>query len=214
METKLEEMAMVRGVNKKFLLCLMLFIFIIVRISFMILSGVNQYEIIKRAKDMTYVKWTPPEDMSMWKSDEGFKKGIVYEGIPYTWSTNQVRSSREFLQKLNNGNKLEFTEGNCTGPNYGNDCSGFVSAVWGIPRCTTRNIEKYTKNIALNDLKPGDALITDGHIMLFSNWNNEKHTSLAVYEQTPPKARMQTYSISYLNSKKYKAIRLKVCLGV
>jgi hypothetical protein len=199
----------VKNIYKKFLLCLILFIFISARCCYIILSIVQQNRIIERARGMIYVRWTPPEDIHMWNSDKEFEKGIMYEGIPYTQSTNQVRDSKEFLQELNNKSSIEFTENNCIGPNYGNDCSGFVSAVWGIPRCTTHDIEKYTKRIDFNDLKPGDALLTDEHIMLFSNWNNEKHNSLTVYEQTPPKARMQIYSISYLNSKNYKAIRLK-----
>jgi hypothetical protein len=199
----------VRNIYKKLLLPVIIFIFVISRICSIFIFNVRQNEIIKRAKDMTYVKWIPPEDIVMWNSNEKFQKGKRYEGIPYTWSTNQVRSSKEFLQDLNSKNKLEYMESNYIEPNYGNDCSGFVSAAWNIPRCTTYTIKKYAKNIGFEELKPGDALLSEFHIMLFSNWNNTNHSSLTVYEQTPPKARIQIYTVSYLKSKKYQPIRLK-----
>lgn len=198
-----------RNIYIKLLLTLIIFIFIISRICSIFTFNVRQNEIIKRAKDMTYIKWSPPEDIVMWNSNEKFQKYKPYEGIPYTCSTNQVRSSKEFLQDLNSKNMLEYMESNCIEPNYGNDCSGFVSAAWNIPRCTTFTIKKYAKNIAFEELKPGDALLAYNHIMLFSNWNNKNHSSLTVYEQTPPKARIQIYSVSYLKSKKYQPIRLK-----
>lgn len=194
---------------KKVLLGSILFVALISGVCSFILSSVQQNRFISRAKDMTYVKWTPPETIPVWNSDKKFDKGMVYEGIPYTCSINQMRSAKEFLQKLNSSNSLALTENSWTGPNYGNDCSGFVSAVWDIPRCTTHDIEKYTKRINFNDLRPGDALLTDEHIMLFSNWNDVKHTKLTVYEQTPPKARIQIYLTSYLKSKGYQAIRLR-----
>ncbi|WP_185652883.1 hypothetical protein [Clostridium sp. DJ247] len=174
----------------------------------MILGNLQQDKIIHRAKDMVYLKWTPNRDIPMWNSQEKFKKGITYEGIPYTWSANQVRNSKEFLKNLSNNN-LQGIEDKYLEPNYGNDCSGFVSAAWNIPRCTTHNIQKYTKEIDFKQLRPGDALLAEEHIMLFSNWNDTNHTKLTVYEQTPPKARMTTYSISYLHSENYRAVRLK-----
>lgn len=198
-----------RNMYKKLFLSVVIFIIVIARICSIIVSNVQENNIIKRARDMTYVKWMPPQDISMWNSNEKFQKGRIYEGIPYTWSTNQVRSSKEFLKELSSKNSLEFIENNCEGPNYGNDCSGFVSAAWNIPRCTTRDIEKYTKHISFEQLKPGDALLTDDHIILFSNWNEVNHSSLTAYEQTPPKARMHTFLVTYLKSKNYQPIRLK-----
>lgn len=198
-----------RNKYKKLFICLVLFMFVILRLCSILLSNIQQNKIIKRAKDMVYVKWIPSEDIPFWNSNNKFQKGKVYEGIPYTWSINQMRNSKEFLQKINSNNNIEFVDYKAIGPNYGNDCSGFVSAVWDIPRCTTHNIEKYTKSIDFKELKPGDALLTDEHIMLFSNWYDKKHSKITVYEQTPPKATMNTYSIEYLKSKKYHPIRLK-----
>jgi len=199
----------VKNIYKKLFLSLILFIFIISRVYSIIALNIQQNKIIKRARDMVCVKWTSPQDMSMWNSNEKFQKGKIYEGIPYTMSTNQVRNPKEFLKEISGKNSLEFIGNNCEGPNYGNDCSGFVSAAWNIPRCTTRDIERYTKHISFEQLKPGDALLTDDHIILFLNWNEVNHSSLTVFEQTPPKARMKTYSVTYLKSKNYQPIRLK-----
>lgn len=187
----------------------MILIILIIFISISVPIAYKRHRIINRAKDMVSLKWKAPMDMPIWNSKDKFKKGVTYKGIPYTWSSNQVRNSKEFTYDIKHKNDLIYEKDDRTGPNYGNDCSGFVSAVWDIPRCTTHNIENYTKAITYEKLKMGDALLTDEHIMLFLKWNDKNHTELTVYEQTPPMVRIHTYSVSYLESQKYKPIRLK-----
>ena len=100
----------------------------------------------------------------------------------------QVSSVNDFLSKINNSKKL-----------YGNDCSGFVSAAWGISRQTTLTLFNAVKNgskidgktvseISWNDLRSGDALLIDngkgeGHIMLYINPDIKDGDKLNVYEQ-------------------------------
>jgi hypothetical protein len=100
----------------------------------------------------------------------------------------QVSSVENFLSKISNSKIL-----------YGNDCSGFVSAAWGISRQTTLTLFNAVKNddkiqgknvsqISWNDLEPGDALLIDngkgdGHIMLYINSDGKNRDKLNVYEQ-------------------------------
>ncbi|MDR1513500.1 MAG: peptidoglycan-binding protein [Propionibacteriaceae bacterium] len=69
---------------------------------------------------------------------------------------------------------------------YRQDCSGFVSMAWrmGDSHTTGQSITASAgwnaKKIAWDNLKPGDALIHDGHIMLFTGWANSAKTSVKV----------------------------------
>lgn len=106
---------------------------------------------------------------------------------------------------------------------YRPDCSGFVSAVWGLPAPgnTTYSFaggpwdDGASYVIPFDDLLPGDALnfpgdfnAGTGHIRLFGGWLNDAHTRLWTYEEstcgTP--AYYAEYNRSDFNS--YVAIRL------
>jgi VCBS repeat protein len=64
------------------------------------------------------------------------------------------------------------------GHDYRPDCSGFVAMVWHMPKksdgwdLNTDDFHATTQvsDVALNDLKAGDAILTDGHIELFDKW--------------------------------------------
>jgi hypothetical protein len=100
----------------------------------------------------------------------------------------QATSAKEFLKKIKDSSEL-----------YGNDCSGYVSAAWGISRQTTltlynavENKEKidgrYIKKISWDDIKPADALLLDdgkgkGHVMLYVETNENNKDELIIYEQ-------------------------------
>ena len=78
----------------------------------------------------------------------------------------------------------------------GLDCSAFVSQAWGISRHTTDSLSSVAQPIAKDELQAGDALnLTtgkdpggDGHVRLFDRWANPEHTSMYVYEETPPRS--------------------------
>lgn len=177
-------------------------------------------ESLNKAKAMTEVKWTPKRNMVDKSCSYTFIKGKEYQGVPYSMDPYQVKSPSDFLNKINNSKGL-----------YGNDCSGLVSAAWGIKRQTTLTLydevkskkgKKFVSQISWDDLKPADALLLDngrgkGHIMLYIDSDKKNSDNLNVYEQniptvTPyepiPVARKDVRSKSKLMKKGYIPIRL------
>jgi len=144
--------------------------------------------VLDRAQAMVEVKWTPKYNMRNKDGAYTFVKGKTYNGIPYSMDSYQVRAASEFLFKISNSQTL-----------YGNDCSGFVSAAWGISRQTTfsfyeavnhgKKIDgKSVGEISWNDLKPGDAILHDdgkgkGHIVLYIGTDSKDSDKMYVYEQ-------------------------------
>ena len=87
----------------------------------------------------------------------------------------------------------------------GFDCSGYVSAVWRIPRRTTDTIGDYVRTISKDELLPGDALNyplpgKTGHIRLFDKWATTDRALVWVYEATEPEVmhRVVPYDPRYL----------------
>lgn len=185
-------------------------------------SNASRMDILNRAKAMTEVEWTPSYNLTDKYCNYVFIKGKTYHGIPYSMDSFQATSKDSFLSKITGSKTL-----------YGNDCSGFVSAAWGIKRQTTLSLYeavKYGKkvdnrivtSIAWEDLKPGDALLLDngkgkGHIMLFIDIDDTNKDKINVYEQniittspygSMPVARKEIHSISSLKKEGYIPIRL------
>lgn len=179
-------------------------------------------ETLKRAEAMISVKWTPSCNLVCSKASYTFIKGKTYYGIPYSMDFYQIRTPEDFLSKIKKSNII-----------YGNDCSGFVSAAWGISRQTTYTLYnamisktkidgKTIKQISWNDLKPGDALLLnkangEGHIMLYLSCDAKNKDTLTVYEQNIqtsipyepiPVARKDERSKNSLISQGYVPIRL------
>jgi hypothetical protein len=73
---------------------------------------------------------------------------------------------------------------------YRSDCSGFVSWSWGLPppgRSTSALAPFDTEVstvIAVADLAPGDALNTDGHVMLWGGWVDEVAGTARILEES------------------------------
>jgi len=186
------------------------------------MSDALREEVLNRANAMTEVKWTPKYNLIDKKSAYTFIKGKTYCGVPYSMGTYQVTSPNDFLTKINNSKTL-----------YGNDCSGFVSAAWGISRQTTLSLYNAVKDgikidgksvckISWDDLRAADALLLDngkgkGHIMLYIDADKKNSDDLNVYEQdistvVPyepiPVARRDVRSKSNLIKEGYIPIRL------
>ncbi|MFJ9519390.1 hypothetical protein ACIRPK_14095 [Kitasatospora sp. NPDC101801] len=84
--------------------------------------------------------------------------------------------------------KLGYSQGAIT-DGYRVDCSGFVSAAWGIPPGSYGGLNtdalmtsKYSYEISKKDLQPGDALINGDHTILFGGWANAEHTKYIAIE--------------------------------
>jgi hypothetical protein len=67
---------------------------------------------------------------------------------------------------------------------YRRDCSGMVSMAWGLDRSyTTATIASKAKRIPIGDLRPGDAVLTKGHITLFESWKDRRSRTYVALEQ-------------------------------
>ena len=74
---------------------------------------------------------------------------------------------------------------------YRSDCSGFISYMWDIPltdkgglaSLRTADWFKYSKPIAKNELRSGDAILLPGkHVIMFDKWANKEHDSYWAYQ--------------------------------
>jgi len=69
---------------------------------------------------------------------------------------------------------------------YRDDCSGSVSAAWGLakPGTNTYGLMKssVSHQITKDQLQPGDALIADSHVVLFGGWADSSHTQYYALE--------------------------------
>lgn len=97
---------------------------------------------------------------------------------------------------------------------YRTDCSGFVSMCWdtGTSHTTSTYASGGGGTQALgswDDLVAGDALVKRGHIMLFTGWSDDAHSSVCALEQSSTANDMQfrARSVSSLRGQGYKPIR-------
>lgn len=68
---------------------------------------------------------------------------------------------------------------------YRRDCSGFVSMAWRTGRSySSRTIHRVSHPISYKKAKPGDAVLTRGHVAIFAGWKNKKAKTFYAYEET------------------------------
>ena len=96
---------------------------------------------------------------------------------------------------------------------YRTDCSGFVSMCWELGTSTTTAVlfraNQYASDLgSWDDLLPADALVRNGHTVLFLGWEPDK-SGVCVLEQASTKSGMQfrVRSVSSLKSQNFKPIR-------
>lgn len=89
--------------------------------------------------------------------------------MPYCWGGNDTTTS--FQAGINAGGRVGNTSsanGYWLSGTYGQDCSGFVGRCWGqSSKYSTYTISQISYEISVNDLKKGDALNSNNHIILF-----------------------------------------------
>lgn len=78
---------------------------------------------------------------------------------------------------------------------YREDCSGLVSAAWGLsaPGLTTYTLPTVAQPIAKEELASGDVLNNrdgdgnpyDAHVVIFDSWSDSTHTRYNAYEENP-----------------------------
>lgn len=142
----------------------------------------GQQNIVKRARQMTQIKWTPKGDILGWAGGLTYRTGVTYKGLPYgqpvyadyvPWETSLVG----FLEAVNDPNSLMYTSYssyNERAPYYSIDCSAFVSWAWGLgSRQTTSSIANYATAISTTsytDAQVGDCLnLAGSHVVLITD---------------------------------------------
>lgn len=68
---------------------------------------------------------------------------------------------------------------------YRRDCSGLVSMSWKLrTSLTSRTISSVGRRISFSSLKPGDAIVTPGHVEIFAGWKNRRARAYVTLEQS------------------------------
>lgn len=72
---------------------------------------------------------------------------------------------------------------------YRQDCSGYVSMVWGLDQDIdfwTGNLNTVSHVIDPGQLLPGDILLSASHTVIFAGWADAGHTLFDYYEESHP----------------------------
>ena len=113
--------------------------------------------------------------------------------MPYQWGGFDTPES--FLRKIAEGKKAgdiandakrKLGDPGTSAESCGIDCSGFVSRCWNLTRpWSTRELHRICDPLASwDDLKAGDILLNDRHVVLFVKWTKPGE-ELAAYEAGP-----------------------------
>jgi hypothetical protein len=138
-----------------------------------------------------------------YRSDHPLGKQV---GVPYAWGGSMDLT--EFDRRIAEGQGAGSHSGDgilsCVA---GVDCSGFVSQVWRLKqRPSTSTLGTLTRPIALDALRPGDALNKAGkHVVLFAGTTPEGKPVIYEASGSASRVRMATPSWSYLNG--YQPVR-------
>ena len=159
--------------------------------------------IVKRAKQMTDIEWTPKQDIVGWAYEFTYYAGVTYKGLPYGQPTNAYGCRGDyvpwevtldkFLAAVNNEDSLIYTSYanyNSRAPYYSVDCSGFVSWAWDLPvRTTASGLLSYATLVSTSSYEYaeiGDCLLnTSAHVTLITDVTrdaNGKVTSIEISE--------------------------------
>lgn len=182
----------------------------------------SRSEILAKANQMIDNSWRAANDQRGWTSSRSpynFYAGRTYHGVLYS-QNNPQENWEEFSARIRTAPRYHGYWSGGKWYNYlGNDCSGFASVSWGMPRrYTTRDFgyeanqrKRYAISIgragqaAQVDLKPGDALNYAGHHIII--FNRRITNGIESLEQTPNNAKRRNWYYSSLSN--YQPIRRK-----
>ncbi len=146
-----------------------------------------------RDKDGVLVH-TPDRTLSSHGFANGWwQTGKVARGMAYQWGG--FDTPKQFLASLERGEaagdistpeKRRLGDAATSKEACGIDCSGFVSRCWRLPRPhSTKELPSICDKLqSWDDLKPGDILLNDRHVVLFAKWA-APDTSLYAYQAGP-----------------------------
>ncbi|MDL2300204.1 chitobiase/beta-hexosaminidase C-terminal domain-containing protein [Clostridiaceae bacterium OttesenSCG-928-D20] len=183
----------------------------------------GQRNMVKRARQLHEIKWTPIYDRSQWGNTGTFNAGTTYTGVPYGQAVNTgyvgwTVSLDKFLDSVNNSESYFYTTYSTyykIAPSYSTDCSAFVSYAWNCAkRKTTSSLVPESTKISeqsIYSLQIGDALNdVKSHVVMVSGLSYNEMGELVgveIIEQTPVITRLsrygenERYSLAYLQSK-------------
>lgn len=170
----------------------------------------GQKNIVKRARQLNEIEWTPLENITQWGNYGVFKAETTYKGIPYGQPINcngyigYGASLETFASSvLDNTSKIYTTVStyNKVAPSLSTDCSGYVSYAWGLTsRKTTYSLPEVAQKVgeqSLYSLQVGDCLNEiRSHVVLVSGITydvNGNIIGVETMEQTPVITRVTRY---------------------
>jgi len=174
-------------------------------------ATVKRSEAVATAYTYTQIAWTPQErhrvhrkdlqgmpvetpDQSLADGHGWWKTGEVAKGMPYQWGG--FDTPQQFLHHLKEGKaagdiatdaKRRLGDSAVSTQACGIDCSGFVSRCLRLPRpYSTAELPGICDRLkSCDELQPGDLLLNDRHVLLFSRWSRSNHTWGYFYEAGP-----------------------------
>ncbi len=170
----------------------------------------GQINMVKRARQLHEIEWTPLENRSQWGDRGVFYAETTYTGIPYGQPVNSngyigygVSIDAYAASVLDNTSKFytSYSTYNKIAPVYSTDCSGFVSYAWGTsPRYTTYSLPNIAEKVgdqSVYSLQVGDALNHQvSHVVLVSGvrYDGEGNINwVEIMEQTPVITKLTRY---------------------
>ncbi|MGJ8634199.1 MAG: hypothetical protein ACSHX7_09795 [Luteolibacter sp.] len=122
-----------------------------------------------------------------------WEPGKEMKGMPYQWGG--FDSPKQFVDSLKRGEfagdistreKRMKGDAGTSKDACGIDCSGFVSRCWRLDRpYSTKELPAIATLLeSWDDLKTGDILLNEGHVLIFKDWSKEGKSVLA-YEAGP-----------------------------
>lgn len=170
----------------------------------------GQKNIVKRARQLHEIEWTPLENRSQWGNRGTFYAETTYKGLPYgqpvntngyvgygvsleTYAASVLDNTSRFYTEYSNYNKIA--------PTYSTDCSGYVSYAWGLTgRKTTYSIPNVAEKVgdqSVYSLQIGDCLDKIiSHVVLISDLTYDSQGNIIgveVMEQTPVITKLTRY---------------------
>lgn len=150
---------------------------------------------VRHGKDSKGIQVHTPDRKLLYHDERGgwWTPGEKAKSMPYKWGGFDTPES--FLKGLVDGKKAgdvatkwKRTHGDAvvSEESVGIDCSGFVSRCWLLPRpYSTRQLPEICQPLASwDDLKKGDILLKEGHVILFEKWNDDR-SEIIGYEAGP-----------------------------
>ena len=161
--------------------------------------------IVKRADQMNYIRWTPLKNIVGWDNYLDYQAGVTYTGLPYgqpiyasyvPWYT----SLQGFIDAVNNPASKMYTSKstyNEVAPYYSVDCSAYVSWAWQLSaRKTTSSIPDNAVLISktsIKDAEVGDAICKKRvHVVLITDIAYNSDGEIAYVEISESTAKENT----------------------